>query len=35
MLFETKEGGLMLTLHSPNEHLKERPRFIPLAPETL
>ena len=24
------DGGLRLALHSPNEHLKERPRFIPL-----
>ena len=30
MLFLTKEGQLTLTLHSPNEHLKERPKFIPL-----
>ena len=30
MLFKTKENRLTLTLHSPNEHLKERPRFIPL-----
>ena len=35
MLFWTKEGKLMLTLHSPNEHLKERPRFIPLDPTSL
>ena len=35
MLFWTKEGKLMLTLHSPNEHLKERPRFIPLDPASL
>ena len=35
MLFKTKENRLMLTLHSPNEHLKERPRFIPLENEAL
>ncbi len=31
MLFRRKDGALMLTLHSPNEHLKERPRFIPVS----
>ncbi len=35
MLFKTKDGSLMLTLHSPNEHLKERPRFIPLDAANL
>ena len=27
MVFRTREGKLLLTLHSPNEHLKERPVF--------
>ena len=35
MLFRTKENQLLLTLHSPNEHLKERPRFIPIDPNRL
>ena len=35
MLFRRKDGMLMLTLHSPNEHLKERPRFIPMTQEWL
>ncbi len=30
MLFRRKDGALILTLHSPNEHMKERPRFIPV-----
>ena len=30
MLFRSVEGTLYLTLHSPNEHLKERPVFLPL-----
>lgn len=30
MLFHTKEGGLCLTLHSPNTTLEERPVFYPL-----
>lgn len=30
MLFATKENQLMLTLHQPNEHLREHPVFIPL-----
>ena len=30
MVFRTLEGRLMLTLHSPNTHLLERPRFYPL-----
>lgn len=28
MLFRTREGETLLALHSPNEHLAERPRFI-------
>ena len=35
MLFRTREGQLMLTLHSPNEHLKEHPHFIPLQQKWL
>ncbi|MBQ8137583.1 MAG: family 43 glycosylhydrolase [Clostridia bacterium] len=35
MLFRTKEGDLMLTLHSPNEHLKEHPRFICVDEDKL
>lgn len=31
MVFRTLEGGLCLTLHSPNRKLEERPRFYPLA----
>lgn len=30
MLFKTKEGTLMLALHSPNETLKERPVFYKI-----
>lgn len=30
MIFRTLEGKLMLALHSPNETLRERPRFYPL-----
>lgn len=30
MLFRSREGQLYLTLHSPNEHLRERPVFIPV-----
>lgn len=30
MAFRGPDGGLRLALHSPNEHLKERPRFIPV-----
>ncbi len=30
MLFRSLEGQLYLTLHSPNEHLKERPVFLPV-----
>ncbi len=33
MVFRSLEGKLYLTLHSPNEHLKERPRFYPLTEE--
>ena len=31
MVFRTLEGGLCLTLHSPNRKLEERPHFYPLA----
>ena len=31
MLFRDLEGGVYLTLHSPNTHLLERPRFIPVS----
>ena len=31
MLFRTPEGELRLALHSPNTHLAERPRFIPVT----
>lgn len=30
MLFRTLEGELRLALHSPNAHLQERPRFLPV-----
>ena len=30
MLFRTLEGKTCLALHSPNTHLLERPRFIPV-----
>ena len=30
MLFKTKENQVMLTLHQPNEHLREHPVFLPL-----
>ncbi len=30
MLFRTMDGELFLALHSPNTHLLERPRFIPV-----
>ncbi len=30
MVFRTMQGQVMLTLHTPNEHLKERPAFYPL-----
>ena len=33
MLFRTKENQIMLTLHQPNEHLKEHPVFLPLDAE--
>ncbi len=33
MVFRDKEGKLFLTLHSPNEHLKERPVLFPLTEE--
>ncbi len=35
MLFRSREGKLLLTLHSPNEHLKERPVFIPVEREDI
>ena len=35
MLFRSLENQLFLALHSPNEHLKERPRFIPLDQDLL
>lgn len=31
MLFRAKDGTLMLTLHTPNEHLKEHPVFLPVT----
>ncbi|MBO4299391.1 MAG: family 43 glycosylhydrolase [Clostridia bacterium] len=31
MVFRTLDGGLCLTLHSPNQRLEERPHFYPLA----
>ena len=30
MVFRGLDGGLYLTLHSPNAHLEERPHFFPL-----
>lgn len=30
MLFTNKEGRLLLSLHAPNEHLRERPHFYEL-----
>ena len=30
MLFRTKDGRTLLSLHTPNEHLKERPHFYPV-----
>ena len=33
MVFRTLDGRLMLTLHSPNDHLRERPRFYELREE--
>ena len=33
MLFRTREGKTLLTLHAPNDHLKERPRFYPVPEE--
>ena len=30
MIFRSREGQLFLVLHSPNEHLLERPRFYPV-----
>ena len=31
MLFKTREGQTLLALHRPNEHLKERPLFLPVS----
>ncbi|MBQ8160886.1 MAG: family 43 glycosylhydrolase [Clostridia bacterium] len=31
MVLKDREGHLLLTIHSPNEHLKEHPVLIPLA----
>ena len=31
MLFRTREGRLMLTLHSPNKHMEERPVFVDVG----
>ncbi len=33
MIFRTKEGQLMMTLHSPNTHLEEHPFFFPVKEE--
>ena len=33
MIFRTKEGKLMMTLHSPNTHLMERPYFFEVVEE--
>ena len=33
MIFRTKEGKLMMTLHSPNTHLQERPYFFEVVEE--
>lgn len=30
MIFKTKEGRIMLALHTPNEKYKERPVFLEL-----
>ena len=30
MLFRTKQGRTLLSLHTPNEHLKEHPHFCPV-----
>lgn len=30
MVFRDRDGALLLALHSPNEHLMERPRFFPV-----
>ena len=32
MLFRTLAGETLLALHSPNQHLLERPRFLPVPP---
>ena len=33
MVFRTKEGKLMMTLHAPNSHLDERPYFFEVVEE--
>ena len=33
MVFRTKEGRLMMALHSPNTHLEERPFFFEVVEE--
>ena len=33
MVFRTKEGRLMMALHSPNTHLEERPYFFEVVEE--
>ena len=33
MIFSDFNGNLFLVLHTPNEHLKERPVFYPLREE--
>ena len=33
MVFRTKEGKLMMTLHSPNKKLEERPYFFEVVEE--
>ncbi len=33
MVFRDRRGQIMMTLHSPNDHLKERPVFYPLREE--
>ena len=35
MLFRSRKNQLFQALHSPNEHLSERPRFIPLDQDLL
>ena len=33
MVFRTKEGNLMMTLHRPNSHRDERPYFFEVIEE--